>query len=138
MKKTPHRRPRHKESPEQRALITWAHFVIVPDPPHPEKTKLIDYLFAIPNGGRRDKREAALMKAEGVKAGVSDLFLPIPRGGYCGFWIELKPTDGTGRLSAAQSDWLILMASCNYRAFCAVGWMEAKRAIIEYLVEDTP
>jgi hypothetical protein len=39
-------------------------------------------MFAIPNGGSRDKREAANLKAEGVKSGVPDVFLPVPRHNY--------------------------------------------------------
>jgi hypothetical protein len=47
-------------------------------------------MFAIPNGGSRDKREAANLKAEGVKSGVPDIFLPVARQGYIGLFIELK------------------------------------------------
>lgn len=32
-------------------------------------------LFAVPNGGARSRTEAAIMKAEGVTAGVTDLIL---------------------------------------------------------------
>lgn len=47
-------------------------------------------LFAIPNGGGRSKIEACILKGEGVRAGVPDLFLAVPRGGYSGFFLELK------------------------------------------------
>lgn len=53
---------------------------------------LEDYIFAIPNGGKREQKtkviggkkvnyspEGARLKAEGCKAGVHDLFLPMPR-----------------------------------------------------------
>lgn len=39
-------------------------------------------LFAVPNGGARSRTEAAIMKAEGVTAGVADLILLIGRGGF--------------------------------------------------------
>lgn len=57
--------------------------------PHP--------IFAIPNGGSRNKIEAAKLKRCGVLAGVPDLFIPYPRlreGTVqvldCGLFIELK------------------------------------------------
>jgi len=46
--------------------------------------------FAIPNGGKRDLREAANMKAQGVKAGVYDVFIPVPRGPWHGLFVEMK------------------------------------------------
>lgn len=60
-----------------------------------------DLLFAIPNGGQRDIRVASRLKAEGVIAGVPDLFLAVPMGNYHGLFIEMK--NGTaGRVSEAQ------------------------------------
>ena len=43
---------------------------------HPE----LALLFAIPNGGARDPITGAMLKAEGVKRGVPDLFLPSQPG----------------------------------------------------------
>jgi hypothetical protein len=51
-------------------------------------------LFAIPNGGRRGKVEAAIMKGEGVLAGVADLFLMLSTMEYNGLFIEMKTSDG--------------------------------------------
>lgn len=53
--------------------------------------------FAVPNGGRRNAREAGRMKAAGVTPGVSDLIL-IARGKV--FCLELKAPKG--RASEAQ------------------------------------
>jgi len=47
-------------------------------------------LFAIPNGGHRNKAVAGRMKAEGVLAGVWDLMLTVPRGQWAGCFIETK------------------------------------------------
>ena len=59
--------------------------------------------FAVPNGGRRDARTGALLKAEGVRAGAPDLHFVI--GGQrceCGrkvhglpFYLELKTRKGS-------------------------------------------
>ena len=47
-------------------------------------------LFAVPNGGFRNKATAGKMKAEGVVAGVSDLILLVPNSAYHGLCIEMK------------------------------------------------
>ena len=53
---------------------------------------------AIPNGGLRDKREAARLKWTGTLAGMPDLILLGPDGAVIG--LEVK--SDTGRLSDAQ------------------------------------
>jgi hypothetical protein len=60
-------------------------------------------IFAIPNGGARGKIEAAIMKGEGVLAGVADLFVMHPNEhGMHGLFIEMK--SATGRLSPMQKE----------------------------------
>jgi|GEM_PF-5137145 len=54
-----------------------------------------------PNGGRRNKAEAAKLKAMGVRKGIPDLFLPIPRQGYHGLYIETKKIKN-GKVSPDQ------------------------------------
>src|SRR5262245_46077094 len=71
------------EHVEQVALFKWAAR-------NQGREPLLCLLFAIPNGGKRDKVTAARLKAEGVKAGVPDICLPVARMGYYGFWIEMK------------------------------------------------
>lgn len=78
----------HHESDLQRAVIQWwAIFA---------RTRgLAEFLlYHVPNGGRRDKVTAAIMKGQGVRKGIPDLFLSIPRGGKHGLYIELKALDG--------------------------------------------
>lgn len=47
-------------------------------------------LFAVPNGGKRTKMEAIILKSEGVISGVSDLILLTPNKGYGSLCIEMK------------------------------------------------
>jgi len=54
-------------------------------------------LFAVPNGGDRDKRTANLLKATGVRAGVTDIIWMLP---YSVEFIELKLP--TGKQSPEQ------------------------------------
>ena len=51
--------------------------------------------FAVANGGARNAWTAKIMKDEGVRAGVADLILLIPRHGYSCLCIEMKTPDGT-------------------------------------------
>ncbi len=60
-------------------------------------------LFAVPNGGARNKREAGILKAEGVTAGVADMILLTPSGSYGALCIEFKTEDGSQRQS--QKEW---------------------------------
>lgn len=60
--------------------------------------------YHIPNGGKRNKAEAARLKRQGVKAGVPDICLPVARGGYHGMYIEMKY--GRNRPTEAQEIWL--------------------------------
>lgn len=63
------------ESIEQQNLFEWAKIF---SGKYPELT----LLYHIPNEGKRSLKEGARMKAEGLKAGVPDLCLPVARGGY--------------------------------------------------------
>lgn len=113
------------EHGEQAALVCWAKSL---KNQHPE----LDLLFAIPNGGDRDRITAGKLKAEGVKAGVFDLMLPVPRKGYHGLWIEMKRVNG-GVVSKEQKSWGRNMVAQGYQAFICYGWLEAKSAICSYL-----
>lgn len=93
--------------------------------------KVTDYLFAIPNGGKRNKLEAVRLKKQGVKAGVSDMFLPIPFNDRCGLWMELKV--GKGKPSGDQLDWIDRMVDIGYLAVVIWGWKSAAKAIDAYL-----
>lgn len=73
----------------------------------------LQLIHAIPNGGGRSKAEAGRLKAEGVKSGVSDLFLPVARGRYHGLYIELKKAGGTP--TSDQKWWAIRMHEEGYR-----------------------
>lgn len=120
--------PCPQESAEQKALFQWAA--------HATRTRPeLARLFAIPNGGSRHPIEAANLKAQGVKAGVPDMFLPVARGGYHGLWIELKRQRG-GRASTEQLDWLAALTEQGYRASICNGWDEARRLIERYLDDE--
>lgn len=61
-------------------------------------------LFSIPNGGRRDPRAMVFLKREGLRNGVADLFLSVPRDPYAGLYVEMKTA--TGRVSEEQENFM--------------------------------
>lgn len=96
--------PRHLESQEQRLFVQRFRM----DP----RTR--DWpACAIPNGGKRGPREAAILKGEGVSAGAPDWVCfrfvhqdtgQIPRT-YSGLALEFKTPTLKGRLTLAQREW---------------------------------
>lgn len=109
---------------EQCALIDWANLSLGK---YPE----LKWLFAIPNGGHRTKAVAGKLKASGVKAGVFDLCLPVPRGCYTSLWIEMKY--GKNKATPEQLEFKAFIEGQG--GFCVIcwDWMEAKRIIEDYL-----
>jgi hypothetical protein len=95
-------------------------------------------LFAIHNQGHGDAIRGGKAKAEGVKAGVPDIMLPVPSWNYpgqiryCGLFIELKRPK-VGVTSEKQSDWLDYLNEAGYRCHVCYGWCEAADAIRDYL-----
>ena len=76
------------ESGHQEALFSWAGYNM-------QRMPELEYLHHVPNGGKRDKATAIALKRQGVKAGVPDVVLPVPRGEYHGLYIELKAGSNT-------------------------------------------
>lgn len=60
-------------------------------------------IYAIPNGGLRNRTVAAELKEEGQTNGIPDLHIPIPRKGYASLYIEMK-NGKAGRLSDYQKE----------------------------------
>lgn len=112
------------ESIEQQALFRWAAFAACK---HPE----LDLMFHIPNEGVRTKSNGARLRAEGMKAGVPDLFLPVARGGYHGLFIELKY--GKNKASDAQERWIAALGREGYMSVVCWGWEAAQDIILRYL-----
>ena len=113
------------EAEEQKIIFRWAEYS---KGAHPE----LSLLFAVPNGGSRNRIEAHNLKLEGVKAGVPDICLPVPCGDYHGLYIELKRTQG-GVVSDAQKEWIETLNERGYLAVVAKGATEAIKVISDYL-----
>lgn len=112
------------ESEEQQALFQWA---AAARGRFPE----LALMHHIPNGGKRDKVTAARLKAEGAKAGVPDIFLPVARGGKHGLYIEMKTESGVA--SKEQIEFINAVRLQGYEAVVCRGWVNAKACIEAYL-----
>lgn len=153
------------ESAHQTALFAWAavarmvgfmqaemfcqgeKIAINPDaePAIPE----LKWLHHIPNGGSRggDERSAqihgARLKGQGVKSGIPDIFLPVPKSGYHGLYIEMKkPSErpkterSKGGLSDDQIEFMAFAQASGYGAITCYTWIEAKDVIRQYLMQE--
>lgn len=118
MKKVQH------EAAEQIKLFRWAEF-------YSGKYPLLKMLHHIPNGGSRNKIEAANLKKQGVKSGVPDVCLPVPSGKYHGLYIEMKY--GNNKPTDNQEDWLKNLSEQGYATKVCYSWEEAAKTICCYL-----
>jgi len=107
---------------------------------HTEQAKLVArvrnfargvLIFAVPNGGKRNMKEAVRLKAEGVTAGVPDLVVAQARGGFFGLYIEMKRQKGS-RLSDEQRDRIAELRAEGYAVEVCEGVEEAWAAFERY------
>lgn len=92
---------------------------------------LAKVIFAVPNGGHRNAREAAIMKAEGVTPGVADVILLVARGGYNSLCIEFKTE--RGRQTNLQKEWQEAVERQGNKYVICRSFMEFVKTVDEYL-----
>lgn len=113
------------ESVEQQCLFRWAFY-------ERGKWPELDLMYHIPNEGKRSRATGGRMRAEGLKSGVPDVCLPVPRGGFHGLYIELKRRKG-GRITEEQTEWINALAHQGYYTAICKGWEAAAEVIESYL-----
>jgi hypothetical protein len=153
---------RQSEHAHQAAYFCWiSNIAPHPTPNHPNHDHLtlsnlahlahLSRAFAIPNGGQRDPVSGSRLKAEGVRPGVPDVFVPIPIynpplhhpfptkpfATLHGLWLEFKrPTtdqQNCGQLSKHQIEYQKFLTSQGYAYRVVYSWHEAALATLEYL-----
>lgn len=112
------------EAKEQEVLIQWCE---IQKKKYPE----LGLIFHIPNGGYRNKFEAANLKRQGVKAGVPDLFMAVPNKKYHGLFIEMKW--GKNKPTENQEEWILRLSEQGYKVNVCYSSIEAIEVIKEYL-----
>lgn len=99
--------PKVSEHDIQVACVNWFRY------------KYPKYLiWAIPNGGERNKIVAKRLKDEGVSRGVPDLHIPVAMNGYHGLYIEMK----AGRNKPSDDQLTIMEKLTNEGYKCVVCW----------------
>lgn len=118
------------EDAHQMALFQWAAM-------NRQQHPCLEWLHAIPNGGQRNARTGAKMKATGTRSGVWDVFLPFPRSHYHGLYIEMKKpglqNHKNGGLSDKQVEFGQFAQQCGYWVAVCYSWEEAVQVIEGYL-----
>lgn len=103
----------------------------------------LKYMFAIPNGGLRNKVTAMKLVAEGVKKGAPDIMLPIRRDPYIGLFVEMKKPKGVitdhnrkatskGVVSDEQKDYIAFLTQQGYECEICYTWAMAATCVEKY------
>ncbi len=130
------------ESAHQIALFCWASQNLKAFPE-------LRWLHHIPNGGSRGDSDfsraivGGRLKAEGVKKGVADVFLPVRRGAWGGLYIEMKrpaerpkKQDSRGGLSDEQIEFAAFVRQQALGWCVCYTWCEARDVIMQYLQQN--
>ena len=104
----------HSEHSEQVGFVNWFRSMF--------PNVLI---FAIPNGGKRSVGAGRKLKAEGVVAGIPDLFIPA-----WDVWVEMKRSKN-GRLSPDQKKIKEYLEGEGFKVIVGKGATDASRQIME-------
>lgn len=121
----PTKKPAHEEHDLQCACVNWFNL---------QYPNMRLNLFAVPNGGRRDKVTGARLKAEGVRPGVADLILLKQRHGYGALLIEMKTSKGV--LSQLQRIWRNHVSLDGYKYVVCRSVQDFINEINDYLNEE--
>jgi hypothetical protein len=116
----------YKEHDLQSQCVKWfrLHY------PH-----LSPLFFAVPNGAKRGKAEAAWYKTEGLNRGVSDLILQLPNTFYGSMNIEMKA--GSKQSDAQVVYQQCIMAGGGYYCICNT-FQEFQAQVVSYIASVPP
>lgn len=114
---------KRSEDTEQIRVINWCEI-------NKDRYPELKWIYHVGNGGSRNKLEAKKFKQMGVKAGVSDLCIPYPKGIYTGLYIELKYGNNTA--SDKQREFLRDMAAVGHATAICYGAEAAIQFIRRY------
>lgn len=115
------RKPRHIESEIQQSVVQWF------------RMKYPNYIIAaVPNGGFRNAREAAIMQREGVLAGFADLII-ISKQNI--LFLELKTPIGV--LSKRQKEFQQKVNNLGFQYVVCRSFDQAVMVIVSWIKKVT-
>lgn len=114
------------ESKHQQAVIKWKPAVL-----HTFQVAGVGPVASHQERDREGAKQIAIDKAMGVKKGVPDLSLPVPRGQYHGLYIEMK--NEAGQAGKEQKWWGERLTEQGYRWEVCQGWRSAVQTLEWYL-----
>lgn len=88
------------------------------------------FVIHIANERKCSSGYGKILKDMGVRKGVADLFIALPRKGFCGAWIEIKSEKG--RVSEEQRQFLTDMSQQGYFTQIVYSIDEGIKAIKDY------
>lgn len=113
------------EADEQKLLFDWLELAEIK---YPE----LELAYHVANEGRRSYWTGYELKRQGMRPGVPDICIPVPRGQYGALYIEMKRPRG-GRVTNEQRWWIDhLNRAGNYAVVCH-GFDEARDVILHYI-----
>ena len=122
---------KHIESAHQAQVVEWSRWAFKANPvryPH------LNMLHCSLNGVKLSGTQAKIAKGQGMLSGVPDLFLPVPKNGYHGLFIEMKSEKG--RVTENQHWFLTNADSVGYKTVICYSAKEAISAIEAYYTEQ--
>lgn len=96
--------------------------------------------FHIPNEGRRSFYYGKMLKAMGMKGGVSDICIPIARPGYHGIFIEIKAMNKRGKYNKPTENQMRFIDSIRFEGYygCICNGAEETIAKIKWYICSSP
>ncbi len=86
------------------------------------------------SAGRRRGKGIGWAKQQGLRKGIPDIHIPIPRGNFHGLWIELKREDEKeAEVSEAQKAWLAFLNLHGHCARVCYGCDSAMETVKRYM-----
>ena len=111
-------KPIATETEEQIAVIEYCDLKGIP-------------IYHIANEGKRTRYTGDLLKRMGMRKGFPDLCVPVAKGKYHGFYIEMK--SHKGKPTNEQISWLKRLKSQGYATAICYGSQEAITIIEKYM-----
>ena len=118
---------KHLESAYQQQVVEWAKWAYKANP---TRYPNLDLLHCSLNGVKLSQSQSRIAKGQGMLSGVPDLFLPVPKNGFHGLFIEMKSEKG--RVTDNQEWFLSKTEGLGYKTAVCYSAQEAIKRIQDY------